>query len=303
VSVGVGGRGWHAQHGGWRWLRHDAATCPSSPRPRRMRSATASGRLPSPCARAVFSWRPGAPSFGAAAPQPPPLARSSVLKYELVEDEGEDDAGGGGGGGSGGRCPRRLGTVYFDLAPRPHKFGGAAHFVVRCGKLAHEYDGGLERALGVPPAFEVSASGEDGGGGGEQLPIVVLVASLGSGGHGAVDPEAVGLSPAEVETLFHEAGHALHSLLSRTEFQHLHGGCPTERRGLRADPPGVADPPDCGRSPPPPFIDPRLPPHRPGPARRHPRRHRLCGAALARRRVLGARLPRRLAVGGGPGLR
>ena len=29
---------------------------------------------------------------------------------------------------------------------------------------------------------------------------------------------------AQVETLFHEFGHALNSLLSRTEFQHLAGG-------------------------------------------------------------------------------
>lgn len=31
------------------------------------------------------------------------------------------------------------------------------------------------------------------------------------------------MSHAEVETLFHEFGHALQSLLSRTEFQHLSG--------------------------------------------------------------------------------
>lgn len=31
------------------------------------------------------------------------------------------------------------------------------------------------------------------------------------------------MAHSEVETLFHEFGHALHSLLSRTEFQHVSG--------------------------------------------------------------------------------
>jgi hypothetical protein len=171
----------------------------------------------------VYSWRPAALSFGGAPPPPP---RSSALKFELEEeDEGPRIDGGSDDQRGQPRQRRRLGAVYFDLTPRPHKFGGAAHFVVRCGKLAHEYDGGLERALGVPPAVDSRS--------GVQLPIVVLVASLGSGGSGAhaVDPEAVTLSPSEVETLFHEAGHALHSLLSRTEFQHLHGGWRERARG------------------------------------------------------------------------
>ena len=31
------------------------------------------------------------------------------------------------------------------------------------------------------------------------------------------------MSPDQAKTLFHEFGHALHSLLSRTDFQHLAG--------------------------------------------------------------------------------
>jgi hypothetical protein len=38
-----------------------------------------------------------------------------------------------------------------------------------------------------------------------------------------VNSPHVMISHAEVETLFHEFGHALHSMLSRTEFQHLSG--------------------------------------------------------------------------------
>lgn len=81
-----------------------------------------------------------------------------------------------------------LGTIYFDLAPRQAKFGGAAHFTVRCG--CKERDGT------------------------KQLPIVALVCNFSNPG---------GLHPKEVKTLFHEFGHALHSLLSLTSFQHLSG--------------------------------------------------------------------------------
>lgn len=78
-----------------------------------------------------------------------------------------------------------LGFVYLDLRPRRAKFTGAAHFVITAGRQ------------GVPAR-------------------VALVASLG-GGPGSR------LSHAEVEQLLHEGGHALHSLLSRTAYQHLAG--------------------------------------------------------------------------------
>ena len=95
-----------------------------------------------------------------------------------------------------------LGCVYLDLRPRRHKFPGAAHFVIRAGR--------------------------SGGDATRQLARMALVASLGGprsdGGAGATDnDDGVLLSHAEVELLFHEAGHALHSLLSRTSYQHLSG--------------------------------------------------------------------------------
>jgi intermediate peptidase len=80
-----------------------------------------------------------------------------------------------------------IGTVYLDLAPRPGKLRGAAHFVLRAGRT---------RGQGV-------------------LPAVALVASCGGGGGG--------VSHSSVELLHHEFGHALHSLLSRTRYQHLSG--------------------------------------------------------------------------------
>lgn len=85
-----------------------------------------------------------------------------------------------------------LGTMYLDLHPRPGKYTHAAHFTVRCG-------------------CRVSGPESD-----YQLPVIALVCNMNSG-------SATLSSHAEVETLFHEMGHALHSLLSRTNFQHMAG--------------------------------------------------------------------------------
>ena len=90
-----------------------------------------------------------------------------------------------------------LGTIYFDLYPRGDKYTHAAHFTVRCGCKV------------LSPSGAVA----------DQLPIVALVTNF-------TPPSADSpslLSHSEVETLFHEFGHALHSLMSRTKFQHLSG--------------------------------------------------------------------------------
>jgi mitochondrial intermediate peptidase len=94
---------------------------------------------------------------------------------------------------------RPLGTLYFDLYPREEKYSHAAQFTVRCGC-----------ALNQTSDSSSSLNSEDQ----YQYPIVVLVCNLAN---------SPALSHAEVETLFHEFGHALHSLLSRTRFQHMSG--------------------------------------------------------------------------------
>ena len=98
-----------------------------------------------------------------------------------------------------------LGTMYLDLHPRPGKFGHAAHFTIRCGRVRP--DGPAGRGAGADSA--------DG-----QLPIVALVCNLSPPTPGL---DKTVLSHSEVETLFHEFGHGLHSMLSRTAFQHLSG--------------------------------------------------------------------------------
>jgi mitochondrial intermediate peptidase len=93
---------------------------------------------------------------------------------------------------------QELGTMYLDLHPRPGKYTHAAHFTVRCGCLLTNQNGGPNDAVEY------------------QKPIVALVCNMNTG-------QASFSSHQEVETFLHEFGHALHSLLSRTKFQHMSG--------------------------------------------------------------------------------
>ncbi|XP_021725771.1 probable mitochondrial intermediate peptidase, mitochondrial [Chenopodium quinoa] len=86
-----------------------------------------------------------------------------------------------------------LGYLYLDLYSRKDKYPGCAHFAIKGGRRISEAE--------------------------YQLPVVALVCNFSNSNN----PSTVRLNHGEVETLFHEFGHALHSLLSRTEYQHFSG--------------------------------------------------------------------------------
>ncbi|XP_020540649.1 mitochondrial intermediate peptidase, mitochondrial isoform X2 [Jatropha curcas] len=85
-----------------------------------------------------------------------------------------------------------LGYLYLDLYSRKDKYPCCANFAIKGGRRISETE--------------------------YQLPIVALVCNF-SGSYSS----PVRLNHWEVETLFHEFGHALHSLLSRTDYQHFSG--------------------------------------------------------------------------------
>ena len=135
---------------------------------------------------------------------------------------------------------KMVGTVFMDLFERDNKFPGAAHFTVQCGcsrtTLVHHPQsvsvptgGGLDVKQNSGPSSPNSNSMliES-----AQLPIVALVfhfkkprvhniSSSPASSSSYMRHCLLGLQ--EVETLHHEWGHALHSLLSGTKFQHLSG--------------------------------------------------------------------------------
>ncbi|KAI3833118.1 hypothetical protein MKW92_003637, partial [Papaver armeniacum] len=86
-----------------------------------------------------------------------------------------------------------LGYIYLDLYSRKGKFPGCAHFAIKGARRISETE--------------------------YQLPVVALVCNF----KAPPGSSAARLDHWEVETLFHEFGHALHSLLSRTDYQHFSG--------------------------------------------------------------------------------
>lgn len=102
--------------------------------------------------------------------------------------------------GENGAGDEELGTIYVDVGLRQGKAPGSAHYALRCG-----------RQLAPSQVAE--------GGAAYQLPRVLLSLSVPV----ANATGSVWLTPQAIGTVFHEFGHALHSVLSRTQFQHFSG--------------------------------------------------------------------------------
>eukprot|EP01065_Artemidia_motanka_P052323 TRINITY_DN9423_c0_g1_i1.p1 TRINITY_DN9423_c0_g1~~TRINITY_DN9423_c0_g1_i1.p1 ORF type:complete len:697 (+),score=259.07 TRINITY_DN9423_c0_g1_i1:70-2160(+) len=108
---------------------------------------------------------------------------------------------------------RELGTIYADLIDRPGKMRTAGHFTVQLGTSLHD------RPLRELDLVQPDAN--------RQRPVVIFTCnsrgSKATAGATMDDPEKILLSPTEVTTLFHEFGHALHTLFGQTPHQNLAG--------------------------------------------------------------------------------
>ncbi len=153
------------------------------------------------------------------------------MKVEVL-DERE------GARGTSGSAEGLIGTVYADLWSREGKPGGAAHYTVRCSRRVDKDDESGDFTYGRSEdgrTLRPSDLGGEGYGnplqaptfeqrerpGRYQLPVVVLMCDFARPGGGNQAPCLLGWH--EVETLFHEMGHAIHSMIGRTSYHNVSG--------------------------------------------------------------------------------
>lgn len=105
-----------------------------------------------------------------------------------------------------------IGVVYCDLFERDGKTPNPAHFTVCCSRKM--YDGEEDNST---IQIGTNSKGEK-----FQLPVISLVCNFRSTSTNDSDGICF-LQLNEIETLFHEMGHAMHSMLGRTQLQNVSG--------------------------------------------------------------------------------
>ena len=129
-----------------------------------------------------------------------------------------------------------IAVIYCDLFERMSKNPNPAHFTLRCSRrisseeLHDEFSEGYDSETDMfetaeEAATDGMASSRTAQGELYQLPTIALICNFSR----ASNDEPTLLSFSEVETLFHEMGHAMHSVLGRTAMQNVSGTrCPTD---------------------------------------------------------------------------
>ncbi|CEP60956.1 metalloendopeptidase LALA0_S02e03510g [Lachancea lanzarotensis] len=105
-----------------------------------------------------------------------------------------------------------IGVVYCDLFERQGKTTNPAHFTVCCSRQIYPE----ETDFSTIQTGQLQTTGEK-----FQLPVISLVCSFAH--ETESDESACLLQLSDVETLFHEMGHAMHSMLGRTSLQNISG--------------------------------------------------------------------------------
>ena len=117
-------------------------------------------------------------------------------------------------------------VLYCDLFAREGKAPNPAHFTLRCSRRIQDteltqHHETLEHASDGMAVCRSSITGES-----YQLPTIALICDF---PHPPTSNTPTLLSFRDVQTLFHEMGHAIHSIMGRTSLQVVSGTrCPTD---------------------------------------------------------------------------
>lgn len=119
-----------------------------------------------------------------------------------------------------------IAVLYCDLYSRPGKTPNPAHFTLRCSReilsseveemshMQHRFSSPIEAATdGMPVSYNAERNSYF------QLPTIALICDFSKAHH--LRPTLLNIH--DVRTLFHEMGHALHSILGRTALQNVSG--------------------------------------------------------------------------------
>ena len=123
-----------------------------------------------------------------------------------------------------------IAVVYCDLFARSGKNPNPAHFTLRCSRLiapseieeasSSSSSSALSDLTPLQAANDGMATSISPSGALYQLPTIALVCDFATPSNSA---QPTLLSFREVQTLFHEMGHAIHSILGRTQLQNVSG--------------------------------------------------------------------------------
>ncbi|PSR77697.1 hypothetical protein BD289DRAFT_445054 [Coniella lustricola] len=129
-------------------------------------------------------------------------------------------------------------VLYCDLFFRPGKAANPAHFTVRCSReiqphelheataqLSHDRSGTQlpHFATAEEAANDGMALARDQDGVLKQLPTIALVCDFPHSSNSSSGDKPAFLTFGQLETLFHEMGHAIHSILARTSLHNVSG--------------------------------------------------------------------------------
>lgn len=111
-----------------------------------------------------------------------------------------------------------IAVVYCDLFSRPDKAPNPAHFTLRCSRRISAAEEAQAHAMGEAADDGMASARRPDTGELYQLPTIALICDFASSTGGKTL-----LSFREVQTLFHEMGHAVHSMLGRTDLHNVAG--------------------------------------------------------------------------------